>query len=432
MAQITKIKRSGLGMYFNHCNRKQDDGIDRSNECIDNERTHLNYHFKEGTFQSYKERLDVLFYPENTRNEVITFASCVVSLPKNVKEGDEKKFFESCYDFLCNDYGYDNVINAVVHMDETTPHMHLGFIPAIAMEDKEKSTKYQGKIDKWIASRGIEPEGIVSARDVLDIHYFRNFHPRLYKFVEQSLGYEVEILNGATANGNKTILELKNQEKEKELQRKQEEIEKLNGNIQIITRQLDALGIDKKYMDMGDLLSRLEAMQEENNIYRDLLMKNQIVIPRETVNLLHETRSSYHIGNVATLTGDFNPKKKYVLVETYKNIPRPLPLDDYIANNPTLIGAIHYKKPKAVLEEQNMDEKYLIVPTDSIADTIAAMYYIKEFEDKYNSLSMYQFSNDPDNLVREILQNSKIDVEYFLNIRDAAEMEKDKLKQIYK
>ena len=38
----------------------------------------------------------------------------------------------------------------------------------------------------------------------------------------------VEVLNGATANGSKTILELKNQKLEKQVNQKQEEVEKLN------------------------------------------------------------------------------------------------------------------------------------------------------------------------------------------------------------
>ena len=42
------------------------------------------------------------------------------------------------------------------------------------------------------------------------------------------MNLDLEIINGATANGNKTILELKNQELEKQINKKQEEVEKLN------------------------------------------------------------------------------------------------------------------------------------------------------------------------------------------------------------
>lgn len=427
MAQIQKFKRPAIPMYFNHCNRKQDDGIHRSNECIDNERTYLNYHFKEGGMGQYRERLNNLYYPEK-KDDVITLASCVITLPKNVREGDDKKFFESCYEFLCEDFGYENIVNAVVHMDETTPHMHVGFIPALGLEDREMTAKFDAKIERWKFQHGIQPEGVVSCRDVLNLQYFRNFHPRLYNYVEKSLGYEVEILNGATAGGNKTVLEMKNQKAEQELLKKQEEVEKLNSNITIISKQLDNLGIDKKYMDMTSLLSKLTVLQEENKAFRNLLVQNNIMIPRNVSESLKEMKSTYKFGNMTTLTGNFEPTKKCVVVETFKNKERPLPLDDFINNNMRLVHIVRNIKPKAVYEEEDYKTKYIVVPTDSIADTISAMYYLKQYEERYEALSLYQFSNDPDNLVREILQNSKMEVEYFLNIKDTLEFEKDKVK----
>lgn len=426
MAQIQKIKKTAIKLYFNHCNRTEGDGVDRSNECIDNERTHLNYHFKQGGNREYKSRLNNLYYPEN-RDDVVTFASCVVTLPKNVRDEDQEKFFEGCYEFLCEEFGYDNVINAVVHMDETTPHIHLGFIPAITMDAKEIPSSVLNKIEKWCEDRGLsEPEGIVSAKDVLNRAFFQNFHPRLYNFMEKKLGYEVEILNGATAGGNKTILELKNQKIEEQLKAKEEEVQKLSANITIINKQLDTLGIDKRYMDMGDILNKMSAMQEENKIFRDLLIQNKIALPREVAQTLKDMKNSYHIGNVETLSGIFVPNKEFVVVETFKDKERPLPLDEYISHNITLTNTIRYKKPKAVLEVADLNNKFLVVPTDNIADTVEALYWIKQHEDKYKSLSLCQFSNDPDNLVREILQNSQIDTEYFIDLQKNDDKERNK------
>lgn len=55
----------------------------------------------------------------------------IVTLPKDVKAQDERAFFRSVYDFYCEDFGKENVINAIVHKDETTPHIHLDFVPVI-------------------------------------------------------------------------------------------------------------------------------------------------------------------------------------------------------------------------------------------------------------------------------------------------------------
>lgn len=40
-----------------------------------------------------------------------------------------EKYFLSAYNYFCERYGEENVINATVHMDEATPHMHLGLVP---------------------------------------------------------------------------------------------------------------------------------------------------------------------------------------------------------------------------------------------------------------------------------------------------------------
>lgn len=56
----------------------------------------------------------------------------------------------------------------------------------------------------------------------------KTLHPDFKKYIEKEMKLEnVQVLNGATANGNKTILELKNQELEKKVATQQEEIEKL-------------------------------------------------------------------------------------------------------------------------------------------------------------------------------------------------------------
>ena len=45
-----------------------------------------------------------------------------------IAEGS-KRFFEDSAKFFCDRYGSENVINATIHLDESTPHMHLGLVP---------------------------------------------------------------------------------------------------------------------------------------------------------------------------------------------------------------------------------------------------------------------------------------------------------------
>ena len=48
---------------------------------------------------------------------------------KSLSEREQEKFFADCTRFFADRYGEENIISAVVHMDETTPHLHLNLIP---------------------------------------------------------------------------------------------------------------------------------------------------------------------------------------------------------------------------------------------------------------------------------------------------------------
>ncbi|MGH2208243.1 plasmid recombination protein, partial [Enterococcus faecalis] len=46
------------------------------------------------------------------------------------KDGKEiKNFFEVAKSYFSEKFGADNICYAQVHMDETTPHLHLGIVP---------------------------------------------------------------------------------------------------------------------------------------------------------------------------------------------------------------------------------------------------------------------------------------------------------------
>ena len=85
-----------------------------TNKDINPERTHLNYYFKKNEL-SYIKEFD------------------------NIGEQETKRYFEESYRFICNykNLGEENIISAVVHLDEGTPHMHLVFVPVVHTKDKE-------------------------------------------------------------------------------------------------------------------------------------------------------------------------------------------------------------------------------------------------------------------------------------------------------
>ena len=60
-----------------------------------------------------------------------------------------KEWGNTCLEFIYNDIGYEKwqVLNATIHMDEKTPHLHCVVVPLIKKYDK------RGNKEKWTISK---------------------------------------------------------------------------------------------------------------------------------------------------------------------------------------------------------------------------------------------------------------------------------------
>jgi hypothetical protein len=67
------------------------------------------------------------------RKDAVVYCECIISSDndffKNLELEEQKRFFDVSLKFLENRIGKDNLVSATVHLDETTPHMHFGFVP---------------------------------------------------------------------------------------------------------------------------------------------------------------------------------------------------------------------------------------------------------------------------------------------------------------
>lgn len=163
-----------------------------SNPDIDLERTKLNFDFVNDDRTLYhrvKSRVDDL--KENgsrvQKNSVVMYSN-VITVPKDVADawGEEKttKYFRSCYEFFCEEFGKENVVSAKVHFDETAPHMHLHFIPV---------NKENGKLQ---------------ARVVMDRAKINYIHDKLPEYLKE-LGFYVVRGKGKTVQNIENIHEYK-------------------------------------------------------------------------------------------------------------------------------------------------------------------------------------------------------------------------------
>jgi hypothetical protein len=180
-----------------HCNRS-DPNRTYKNQEIDHSKTHLNYNLapkhKDMTdYEFMKKRCEELKILK--RKDVNWLVSWVVTMPEDYA-GSKALFFREVYNFMENKYGKDNVVSAYVHLDETSPHMHFCFVPVVF--DKKKQ------------------EYKVNAKQCINKLELKQIHPQIQEYLETKLQTKVSILNGATAGGNKSVEQLKNEEKVKQ------------------------------------------------------------------------------------------------------------------------------------------------------------------------------------------------------------------------
>lgn len=189
MAHIAKYKASAVGKLCAHYNRWQ--GIDNPNvsrENIDKSRTHLNYtlgvYEKDGkrfigkvrgsaSWATVKGRIDAVNARAKAegkramRKDAVVMADMVVTLPPNVPPEDAYKFFWNSYQYIADRVGRGNLMGGYVHMDETTPHMHVPFTPIL--------------------------DGRFNYKKMCDRKFYQTFHKGLGDRLEQKMGYRPEV-----------------------------------------------------------------------------------------------------------------------------------------------------------------------------------------------------------------------------------------------
>ena len=164
-----------------------------SNKNIDSTKTELNYYLKKNElsyikeFDKIKEKYDLKGQIRSNSNIMceMVFTSDQKFFDKIGYE-ESKRYFEESYKFICEykNLGEQNIISAVVHMDEDTPHMHLLFIPVIHTTDKQGN-----KIDK-VCCRDFW-KGKNSYRDLQNA-YFKHISGKGFKLERGEL---VEVTN---------------------------------------------------------------------------------------------------------------------------------------------------------------------------------------------------------------------------------------------
>lgn len=273
MAHLTKYKRSQLPHLLKHDSRAKDKNgnyIKFGNEEIDTSRTHLNYNLHQRSdglsdYEFIKQKgLQYLHKNVVNRSNINWAGSWVITLPQSLAEAsddDKRLFFQTAHDFMAERYGYDNIVGAYVHMDETTPHMHTKIVPLLW---DEKKGRYRH-----------------SAKDMFDKGDLAFFHQHLSERMEQVFGFDVGIVGDSKDKKkderlpNKTIAELKAETKKlneiksnllQEAEERQEEVKSLRQEKQRLKEENQLLKKELEGSNFLDSAKKKLALKNVNDI----------------------------------------------------------------------------------------------------------------------------------------------------------------------
>ena len=277
---------------------ERDEIYQASNPQLDSSRTHLNYHVIY-PMKSYLEiingRLSELDLKRKIRSDAILMNSFIITSDgeffKGLHPWEQREFFRDCAEFFSNKYGEENMISAVVHMDETTPHMHLNFIPinerrlsSKSLFDRQKLAQLQTELHesigrKWGLQRGKEGS---QAKHLSTAEY------KAKKIIESAKQREREIDEQTERKKEElddlmqtveTVADAQNKPVPKKRKDAEKEIVSLRTANAEQERQLQIVGKDRDYI--FNLLKQKEQEAEKYKRSAKILIKLKEFVPDE-------------------------------------------------------------------------------------------------------------------------------------------------------
>ena len=153
--RFQKRKAGSVAACERHNERKKE--AYKSNPDIDVERSKYNYHLVLPPRYTYKKEINRMVQAAGCKvrkDSVMMVETLITASPEfmnSLPPEEQKAYFAMALDFIVERVGKENILSAVVHMDEKTPHMHLCFVP-ITPEGKLSAKSFLGNqksLSEW-------------------------------------------------------------------------------------------------------------------------------------------------------------------------------------------------------------------------------------------------------------------------------------------
>lgn len=203
VARMEKMKSDNLVGIGNHNQRRFSN---HSNKDIDVSKSHLNYDIL-NKVKSYKTDIEGYINANKSskravRKDAVLVCEWIITSDSDFFESmspaDTREYFQTAIDFFAERYGSKNLMYAQVHLDERTPHMHLGIVPfdkdnkltAKTMFDREALQDIQNELPRYMNERGFNVERGRAGSEA------KHLTVQEYKDVQKEIKKQSEVLDG--------------------------------------------------------------------------------------------------------------------------------------------------------------------------------------------------------------------------------------------
>lgn len=307
VVHMQKFKNHDLkGIQF-HNQRERES---KSNPDIDKDKIHLNYDLHNHEKIDYNKKVQEIIEKNvitnrKIRKDAVRMCNFIITSDKGffkkLSQEEQDQFFKKSYEFFKERYGEGKIVSAMVHLDESTPHMHLALVPVIENKlsakrlfDRKELLTIQKEYPEFIQNEGFNLQRGQEGSD--------EKHLTTQEFKKK----KIEELDQGIEKRNKTIKKF-DREYPKLLAEKQKEIdgvmERLNNTLEKLSKAENELlniqddikhGLDTKKALKSEigalgsiraLITQLEdykkIVEENNPSYIHVLMKNRSQVASE-------------------------------------------------------------------------------------------------------------------------------------------------------
>ena len=361
---MEKMKSDNLVGIGNHNQRRFSN---HSNKDIDVSKSHLNYDILDKV-KSYKTDIEGYINANKSskravRKDAVLVCEWIITSDSDFFESmspaDTREYFQTAIDFFAERYGSKNLMYAQVHLDERTPHMHLGIVPfdkdnkltAKTMFDREALQDIQNELPRYMNERGFKVERGRAGSEA------KHLTVQEYKDVQKEIKKQSEVLDGV----KKELESVKNVTRTKdfldELDSKSKktllgnDVKISQADYQELKEQL--LGADKSLLEMDKLKQHNQKLSRSIYDLRDELDNSKAYADR-----LYDKNHSLkeQIKHLDSSLGDFEMAQ----IAYQDALSRELSKDEIIARY------ICHEVELGNIPEDESDIEYYIDTLDSV------------------------------------------------------------------